>query len=258
VQRSCSGEMEREVAEILGPVGVDDSLSRRVAGALTKVESELLEASCSRPSSDDQSSWWRSALRAVARTPKSTTDLEGDASKLKFEEDVGLTAFLLKFGEVRVVAEWYRCMLMLTVGWLEQGMEEVPNSRLFISAFTIATGYAVGGIIPLVSGGTWLSLPADVVAYLRPLSGPVHDCYRRASGAVVVDCLYRRRSIAVWRIQELLHGRRAGRARVSQGHAVDVGGRRSRSRGVVWHRARTRSLREWVFIYCSNLRFFVL
>jgi VIT1/CCC1 family predicted Fe2+/Mn2+ transporter len=42
---------------------------------------------------------------------------------------VGTTAFLLKFG---------------------LGMEEVPSSRLFASAFTIGASYALGGLVPLV------------------------------------------------------------------------------------------------------------
>jgi VIT1/CCC1 family predicted Fe2+/Mn2+ transporter len=41
----------------------------------------------------------------------------------------GTTAFLLKFGG---------------------GMEEVPSSRLFASAFTIGASYALGGIVPLL------------------------------------------------------------------------------------------------------------
>ena len=41
----------------------------------------------------------------------------------------GTTAFLLKFGE---------------------GMEEVPSSRLFASAFTIGASYALGGLVPLL------------------------------------------------------------------------------------------------------------
>ncbi len=45
------------------------------------------------------------------------------------DADVGMTAFLLKLGEGRV---------------------EVSDSRLYISAITIASGYAVGGLLPMV------------------------------------------------------------------------------------------------------------
>ncbi|KAG1737560.1 VIT family-domain-containing protein [Suillus paluster] len=45
------------------------------------------------------------------------------------KHEAGLTPFLLKFGE---------------------GMEEIPNRRLYISAFTIGMGYLLGGIVPLL------------------------------------------------------------------------------------------------------------
>ncbi|KAF9012011.1 VIT family-domain-containing protein [Cyathus striatus] len=105
VKRSCSGEMEREVAEVLGPVGVDDKTCREVARCLRNVE-------------DDQQS--NGALRGVG-------DEEG--AGLRWSDEVGLTAFLLKFG---------------------QGLEEIPNARMYISAFTIGMGYLLGGLIPLI------------------------------------------------------------------------------------------------------------
>jgi VIT1/CCC1 family predicted Fe2+/Mn2+ transporter len=42
---------------------------------------------------------------------------------------VGLTPFLLRFGE---------------------GIEEIPNRRMYTSAFTIGMGYLLGGLIPLL------------------------------------------------------------------------------------------------------------
>lgn len=45
------------------------------------------------------------------------------------KSEAGLTAFLLRFGE---------------------GMEEIPNRRMYISAVTIGMGYLLGGIIPLL------------------------------------------------------------------------------------------------------------
>jgi VIT1/CCC1 family predicted Fe2+/Mn2+ transporter len=71
----------------------------------------------------------QSTLQTLARQPRTISDDTESASKLKFSDDVGLTAFLLRFGE---------------------GLEEVPNSRLFISAFTIGGAYFVGGLIPLI------------------------------------------------------------------------------------------------------------
>lgn len=75
-------------------------------------------------------------LRTIARKPKGLLngDSEGygtfeSANPKKSVEEYGLTAFLIKFAE---------------------GQEEVPNSRLIISALTIGFSYAVGGIIPLI------------------------------------------------------------------------------------------------------------
>ncbi|THU93177.1 hypothetical protein K435DRAFT_840370 [Dendrothele bispora CBS 962.96] len=104
VVRSCSGEMEREVEEVLGPIGVDESTCRAVAKSLRDSGGEE-EAS-----------------------PESRTSDVETGSSLRWSKDLGLTAFLLKFG---------------------QGMEEVPTRRLYISAFTIGMGYLIGGLIPL-------------------------------------------------------------------------------------------------------------
>lgn len=106
VRLSCSGEMEREVADVLMPIGVDEKLCRQVAQSLREVE-------VSAPNDSFAST--------------SSSDLE--TSGLRWSKDIGLTAFLLKFGE---------------------GLEEIPNRRMYISAFTIGMGYLVGGIIPLI------------------------------------------------------------------------------------------------------------
>ncbi|KAJ3983024.1 Ccc1 family [Lentinula detonsa] len=100
VSVSCSGEMEREVEEILGPLGVDEKACRIVAESLRKAGRESITDSSS-----------------------------AETLRLRWSQDVGLTAFLLKFGE---------------------GMEEVPTKRLYISAFTIGMGYLIGGLIPLL------------------------------------------------------------------------------------------------------------
>ncbi|KAJ7645142.1 VIT family-domain-containing protein, partial [Mycena polygramma] len=102
VLRSCDSEMEREVAEVLSPVGVDDATCRAVARCLRDV-------------------------KVHAPTTPRSPDLESDT--LRWSKEVGLTPFLLKFGA---------------------GLEEVPTSRLYISACTIGAGYLIGGIIPLI------------------------------------------------------------------------------------------------------------
>ena len=117
VLRSCDGEMEREVHAVLGPVGVDEKVSRQVASCLRDVEfSSQGEGPARHPSNHR------------ASTASDATLME-EGSELRWSGDFGLTAFLLKFGE---------------------GLEEVPASRMYTSAFTIGMGYLVGGLIPLL------------------------------------------------------------------------------------------------------------
>lgn len=74
VIRSCSGEMEREVLEVLGPVGVDETTCRAVAKNLRDVEVE-------------------------GGNDGYTSGSDEETASLRWSKDVGLTAFLLKFGE---------------------------------------------------------------------------------------------------------------------------------------------------------------
>ncbi|KDQ56772.1 hypothetical protein JAAARDRAFT_207842 [Jaapia argillacea MUCL 33604] len=119
VLRSCSGEMEREVYAVLGPIGVDEKTSRMVANCLRNVEVETVDE----PESGE------SSRRASMSSGSGTVANMEEGGVLRWSKDVGLTAFLLKFGE---------------------GLEEVPTKRLFISAFTIGMGYLLGGLIPLL------------------------------------------------------------------------------------------------------------
>lgn len=104
VQRSCVGEMEREVCAVLGPVGVDEQTCKAVTKSLRDAELDS-EVSANGSPSDEE------------------------AQLLRWKNQVGLTPFLLKFGE---------------------GMEEISKRRVYISAVTIGLGYLVGGIIPLI------------------------------------------------------------------------------------------------------------
>ena len=63
---------------------------------------------------------------------------------LEEDKDRGMTAFLLKFGE---------------------GMEEVSDSRLFISAFTIGASYFFGGLV--------VSLPLEKLLMLAVTDPPL-------------------------------------------------------------------------------------
>jgi len=77
VLRSCAGEMEREVQAVLGPVGVEDKLSRAVAQCLRDVEVS-------------------SNGVGMDRGAGGGTEEEGS---LRWSKNVGLTAFLMKFGQ---------------------------------------------------------------------------------------------------------------------------------------------------------------
>ena len=77
VARSCAGKMEREVSAVLAPVGVDEDTCRAVARCLREVEVDS-QGNGTLPTSGG-------------------TDLENMG--LKWSQDVGLTAFLLKFGQ---------------------------------------------------------------------------------------------------------------------------------------------------------------
>lgn len=98
---------------VLGPVGVDEKLSRQVAQNLLDLEIENIGA--------------RRGLSRNGSAPGTILDAEDGA--LRWSGDMGITAFLLKFGE---------------------GIEEVPTLRLYVSAFTIGMGYLLGGLIPLL------------------------------------------------------------------------------------------------------------
>jgi len=74
----------------------------------------------------ERKDWWG---RLVSSKGKDVSQDEEEGERLRWSDDIGLTAFLLKFGE---------------------GMEEVPTKRLYISAFTIGTGYFLGGLVPLL------------------------------------------------------------------------------------------------------------
>ena len=75
VKRSCNGEIEREVAQVLGPIGVDEKICSTVAKCLLDLELE----------SDGHGS--------------DSRPLTAEDGGLKWSKDVGVTAFLIKFGE---------------------------------------------------------------------------------------------------------------------------------------------------------------
>lgn len=102
VMRSCAGEMEREVHSILGPLGVNENLSRLLADDLRQVEDGFMgervtgatgitlsnESTPLLPGGKKSKGWrpWRQ-------------DADQEEGGEKGSEEMGLTAFLLKFGE---------------------------------------------------------------------------------------------------------------------------------------------------------------
>jgi VIT1/CCC1 family predicted Fe2+/Mn2+ transporter len=134
VKRSCDGEVEREVHVILGPVGVDQNVSRRVAHSLLEVESSINQSNGN----------------GQAPASASATDAEHG---LRWSQSVGVTEFLLKFGEgLGTCAFVWSSFMRLTRAyiWITFSPEEVPTRRLYLSAFTIGMGYLIGGTIPLI------------------------------------------------------------------------------------------------------------
>ncbi|KAF5384173.1 hypothetical protein D9615_003160 [Tricholomella constricta] len=120
VVRSCDGEMEREVADVLAPIGVDEQTCAAVARCLRNVEVEA--------HGENGNGYASSA--------------DEESAGLRWSKEVGLTAFLLKFG---------------------LGLEEIPDKRLYISAFNIGMGYLVGGLIPLFP---YFFIPSSHVALI--------------------------------------------------------------------------------------------
>jgi hypothetical protein len=91
VARSCSGEMEREVHSILGPIGVKEGLSRLIANDLRTVEEDSLENASKQ--SGNSASWWKIWKKDGG------IRLEEEGGSPAGDGEMGLTAFLLKFGE---------------------------------------------------------------------------------------------------------------------------------------------------------------
>ncbi|KAG8790116.1 hypothetical protein FRC17_009008, partial [Serendipita sp. 399] len=99
VAQSCAGELEREVDEILGPIGVPTDLSRQIANTLQREED------------------------SAALGEGGSDSIENGGEQLKFQSTVGLTPFLVHFGE---------------------GLEPIPRKRMYSSAATIGLGYLAG------------------------------------------------------------------------------------------------------------------
>lgn len=150
IRRSCVGEVEREVTEVLQQVGLDESLCRTVALRLLKVENELNVAADERALQQKNQSFIDRVLHKVARKPMMTRHEKATAfdaaekglsqtrsgSTAVAANEFGVTAFLLKFAE---------------------GQEDVPNLQLLTTAVTIGIAYALGSV-ELTLSVLWLGL----------------------------------------------------------------------------------------------------
>ncbi|KAJ7468950.1 VIT family-domain-containing protein [Mycena galericulata] len=134
VIRSCDSEMEREVADVLAPIGVDERTCRAVARCLREAEV---------PSSSDNNN------RVTAH------DLESNES-LRWSKEVGLTPFLLKFGaglEEVPTRRLYISAITIGTGYLVGGI--IPLiPYFFIPRAHVALMYSalVTGLVLLVFG----------------------------------------------------------------------------------------------------------
>ncbi|KAH9822345.1 VIT family-domain-containing protein [Melampsora americana] len=130
VARSTPQQMETKVDEIMAPMGIRSDISSAIAYDLLQIESQIELV----PTEPHRKGLWKKCTDMLSkrREPyKSILDPEEAENGLSSEsglDDAGMTAFLLKFGE---------------------GQEEVPTSRLYISACTIGIAYFLGGLIPM-------------------------------------------------------------------------------------------------------------
>ncbi|KAK4689328.1 vacuolar iron transporter family protein, partial [Tremellales sp. Uapishka_1] len=117
---ACEPEVQREIHNVLGPFGVNPSLSRLVAKNLQIIEHEeaikqdLPDEPQARTAQFLAAGFLGWPLRVATRLTAPTR---------------GTAAFLIQLGE---------------------GMREVSNMRLYVSAMTIGLSYFVGGLIPII------------------------------------------------------------------------------------------------------------
>lgn len=134
VARSCVGEMEREVREILEPYGVDPKLAEQVAAQLRQVENENASAG---------------ALPAPATSSKKPAEVEVD-------DERGLTPFLVRLGEgLEPVAPSRMYISALTIGlsyFLGGAIPLAPYVFVDNVRTALFVSVAVTGIVLLIFG----------------------------------------------------------------------------------------------------------
>lgn len=109
--------------DILKPFGVGKEVSSLLAEGLEKAEKDAaIQDEIIHPSVNEEKE--TSRVRCIAR--RVTNAVKSDSTSVG---DRGTLAFLMQFGE---------------------GLESVPTSRLWLSAWTIGLSYFVGGLIPII------------------------------------------------------------------------------------------------------------
>ncbi|KAF7330088.1 hypothetical protein MKEN_00273200 [Mycena kentingensis (nom. inval.)] len=154
VVRSCDGEMEREVAEVLAPIGVDERTCRAVARCLREVE--------------------------VPSTTTSSTithhDLESNDS-LRWSKEVGLTPFLLKFGaglEEVPTRRLYVSALTIGAGYLIGGIIPlIPYFFIPRAHVALVWSAVITGIVLLVFGAVKAQVTGAAVGFKGLVWGAV-------------------------------------------------------------------------------------
>ena len=167
VQRSCTGELEREVCAVLGPVGVDERTCQAVTKCLGDVEYDP-EVEASSSASDEE------------------------AQMLRWKNQVGLTAFFLKFGEG--MGMWHSFFTMICSFSL--------SSRGSVEASGIPFG---ADNWPRVFGRRNYS-PHSILL-----------CSASACRAHILFYCHRHCSANIWSCKSSCHGCRAGRRRLYMG-----------------------------------------
>ncbi|ORX39611.1 VIT family-domain-containing protein [Kockovaella imperatae] len=142
VVRSCAAQMEREVHELLGPYGIKEVTSRLIVDQLAGLEGGGREHRSPKNSMGIEGVYTPAPPLPLAPSPPPRRNISrfnfqalfrsndtAETGSIGPSEDIGLTPFLVKFGE---------------------GMEAVSISRLWISALTIGMSYFIGGLVPLI------------------------------------------------------------------------------------------------------------
>jgi hypothetical protein len=178
--------MEREVHDILGPLGVKESRSRLITENLREVEEDLRRGSSS---SVEAKKTLRQRLKVCGRGAEE----EGAQQE---SNDMGLAAFLLKFGE--------------GMGTFESRCEyECSGVRVVTRYLRRCRGRAHFQALDIGSHH-W-----SLLLHRRPRpTRPLHGQHHRPDRPDHLRLRHRRRALRLWRRQDLLHVSHMGEGHV--------------------------------------------